>query len=97
MLEVHAGILVAGQRPVARDQRRLGQRWNPGQPQPRRYRALVHDAVGGQGRVLLVQGDHPARQPLVLKRLAQDPGGDDGPAVVGEAKCAGVAERCHLR
>jgi hypothetical protein len=59
----------------------------------RRDRALVHHAVARQRRVLLVQGDHAAAQPLVLERLAQHPGRGDRLAVVGEAERAGVAQR----
>ena len=39
-------------------------------------------------RVLLVQREHAAAQPLVLQRLAQHPGAGDRPAVVGEAQRA---------
>ena len=44
----------------------------PAEPEPRRDLALVHDAGARERRVLLVQGEHPAAQPLVLERAAQD-------------------------
>ena len=54
------------------------------------------DAGAGQARVLLVQREHAAAQPLVLQRLAQDRGAVHRLAVVGEAERAGVAQLRHL-
>ena len=54
------------------------------------------DAGAGQARVLLVQREHAAAEPLVLERLAQDRGAVDRLAVVGEAERAGVGELGHL-
>ena len=68
----------------------------PGEPEPRGHLALVHDAAARERRVLLVQAQDPAREPLVLQRLAQDPGAVHGLAVVGEAERAGVGELGHL-
>ena len=68
----------------------------PGQPEPRGDLALVHHAGAGQARVLLVQREHAAAQPLVLERLAQDRGAVHRLAVVGEAERAGVGELRHL-
>ena len=70
-------VLVARDRGVALDHRALGDRGNAVEPEHHRDRALVHRAVARQRRVLLVQGEHAARQPLVLERLAQAPGVDD--------------------
>ena len=93
---MHARVLVQGQRGVAGDHRRLRDRGDPGHAKARRHAALVHDPGGRERRVLLVQRDHPAAQALVLKRLAEHPGRDHRPAVVGEAERAGVAELGHL-
>ena len=49
-----------------------------------------------QRRVLLVQRDHAAGEPLVLQRLAQHPGRDDRLAVVGEPERALRAQLGHL-
>ena len=62
VLDVDAAVLVAGDRGVAGDQRRLGDARDAGEPEPRGDLALVHDAAAGQRRVLLVQGDDPARR-----------------------------------
>jgi hypothetical protein len=91
-----AAVLVAGDRGVAADQRRLRDRRDAGQPEPRRHLALVHDAGAAQRRVLLVQREHAAAQALVLQRAAQHRGAVDRLAVVGEAERAGVAQRGHL-
>ncbi len=40
--------------------------------------------------------EHAAREPLVLERLAEDPGAVHRPAVVGEAERPGVGELGHL-
>ena len=96
VLDVDPAVLVAGQRRVARDQRRLGDRRDAGQAEPRRHVALVHDAAAGERRVLLVQAQDAAREPLVLERLAQDAGPVDRLAVVGEPERAGVAQLGHL-
>ena len=56
----------------------------------------MHHAVARQRRVLLVQGDDPAAQPLVLQRAAQHPGRGDRLAVVGEADRPDVAQLGHL-
>ena len=58
--------------------------------------ALVHRAAARERRVLLVQGEHAAAQALVLKRAAQQAGRGDGPAVVGEAQRAPVAQLHHV-
>ena len=56
----------------------------------------MHHAVSRQRRILLEQRDDAAREALVLERLAQDAGGGDRLAVVGEPERAGVAEVRHL-
>ncbi len=56
----------------------------------------MHHAVARQRRVLFVQSDHPAGEPLVLERLAEYPGRGDRFAVIGEPKRTGVAELRHL-
>ena len=56
----------------------------------------MHDALAGERRVLLVQGDDRADELLVLQRLAQQPGAVHGLAVVGEAERAGLAQLGHL-
>ena len=47
--------------------------------------ALVHDPLAREIAVLLVKGDHPAREALVLERAPQDPGVGDRQAVIGES------------
>ena len=96
VLDVDAAVLVAGDRGVAGDQRRLADAGDARQPEPRGDLALVHDAVARERRVLLVQGDDPADELLVLERLAQQPRAVDGLAVVGEAERAGLLELGHL-
>ena len=96
VLDVDPALLVAGDRGVAGDHRRLGDRRDAGQPEPRGDLALVHHAGARQARVLLVQREHAAAQPLVLQRLAQDRGAVDRLAVVGEAERAGVGQLGHL-
>ena len=96
VLDVDPALLVAGDRRVARDHRRLRDRRDAGQPEPRGDLALVHHAGARQARVLLVQREHAAAEPLVLERLAQDRGAVHRPAVVGEAERAGVGQLGHL-
>ena len=67
--DVDAAALVPGQLGIALDRRALGDRRDARHAERRRDRSLVHHAVPGQGRILLVQGQHEAREPLVLKRL----------------------------
>ena len=92
VLDVDLRVLVAGERGVARDHRRLGDGWDPAEAERRRDRALVHDAIAGQIRVLLVKGDRKADEALVLERLAKHAGAAHGQSVVGEADGAGVAQ-----
>ena len=66
--------LVAGERAVARDHRRLAHARDPGDAEQRADLALVHRAAAAERRVLLVQREHAAGQALVLQRLAQHPG-----------------------
>ena len=86
-----AAVLVAGDRGVAGDHRRLADARDAAQAEPRGDDALVHHALAGERRVLLVQGDDPADELLVLQRLAQDAGAVDGLAVVGEAERAALS------
>src|SRR6201999_4309307 len=85
VLDVDPGVLVAGQRRVAGDHRRLRDAGNAGQADRGRDRTLVHDAVAGEGRLLLVQGDVAAAEVLVLEGAAHDVGAADRQAGVGEA------------
>ena len=71
VLEVHARVLVAGERGVARDHRRLADGRDAGDAERRADGALVHRAAARERRVLLVQREHAAAQALVLQRLAQ--------------------------
>ena len=96
VLDVDAGALVAGQGGVAGDHRRLRDRGDAGEPERGGDRALVHDAVAGERRVLLVQGDVAAAEVLVLEGAAHHPGDRDRQAVVGEADRAGFAQFDHL-
>ena len=96
VLKVHARVLVHRQLGVARDHRGLAHARYPADAQRRADGALVHRTAVGQRRVLLVQADHPAAQPLVLQRLAQHPGAGDGTAVVGEPERALLAQLGHL-
>jgi hypothetical protein len=56
----------------------------------------VLDPVAGELRILLVQGDRPAAELLVLERPAKNAGAADRQAVVAEAERAGLADRGHL-
>ena len=56
----------------------------------------MHHAVARQRRVLLVQREHAAGEPLVLKRLAQPPSVRDREAVVAEAGGALPRQLGHL-
>ena len=93
VLDVDPRALVAGQRAVAGDHRRLADARDAGDAEQRADDALVHRALARQRRVLLVQREHAAAQALVLQRAAKDAGVGDRPAVVGEA---GGAERAQL-
>ena len=73
VLEVHARVLVAGERGVARDHRGLADRGDAADAQRGADGALVL-LPPRERRVLLVQRDDAAAQPLVLQRLAQHPG-----------------------
>ncbi len=68
----------------------------PGDAEQRADATLVHRAVRGQRRILLVQREDAAAQPLVLQRTAQHRGADDGAPVVGEAERADGAQLGHL-
>ena len=96
VLDVDAGVLVAGEGGVAGDHRRLRDAGDAGQPERGRDRALVHDAVAGEVGVLLVEGDVAAAEALVLEGAAHDAGAADRQAVVGEADRAGFAQFDHL-
>ena len=96
VLDVDAAALVAGERGVAGDHRRLRDRGDAVEAEGRRDRPLVHDAAAGELRVLLVQGDRAAAEALVLEGAAQHAGAADRQAVVAEADRAGVAQRGHL-
>ena len=78
MQDVDPPLLVAGDRGVALDHRALRDRGDPGRartssrPRPRASRR------SRQRRVLLVQREHAAGQPLVLKRLAHAPASATG-------------------
>src|SRR6185295_19922882 len=96
VLDVDAAPLVAGERGVAGDRRRLGDRRDALEAERGRDRPLVHDALARQLRVLLVEGDRAAAEALVLQRPAQKPGAADRQAVVAEAEGAGVAQGGHL-
>src|SRR4051794_31698838 len=96
VLDVDAAFLVARDRGVAGDQRRLADARDAGQAEPGGDDALVHHAFAGERRVLLVEGDDAAAELLVLQRLAQDAGAVDGLAVVGEAEGAALSQLGHL-
>jgi hypothetical protein len=96
VLEVRPCVLVARECGVPRDHRRLRHGRDPREPEPRGHRALVHHAVSRERRILFVQRDDASGQALVLKRLAQDAGGYERLAVVGEAERTGVAQVRHL-
>ncbi len=68
----------------------------PSMPEQRRHLALVHDAVARERRVLLVERQRAAGEPLVLQRLAHEAGRAHGQAVVGEGGRAGVRQLGHL-
>ena len=94
--DVDATVLVPGQLGVALDRRALGDRRDARHPERRRDRSLVHHTVPGQGRILLVQRQHEAREPLVLKRLAHPVSVRDREAVVAEAGRALPRQLRHL-
>ena len=96
MLKVHARVLIHRQLGVARDHRGLAHARYPADAQRRADGSLAHRTAVGQRRVLLVQADHPAAQPLVLQGLAQRAGAGDGTAVVGEPQRALLAQLGHL-
>ena len=65
------GVLVRGQRGVARDRRRLRDRRDAREPDDGRHGPLVHDPVSREVVVLLVQRDDAADEPLILERATQ--------------------------
>ena len=96
VLEVDAAILVAGELGVTGHHRRLGDAWDPPDPESCAHRTLIHGAPPRQGRVFLVQREHAAREPLVLECLAQHPGAPHRQPVVGEAECPLLPQLRHL-
>ncbi len=96
VLEVHARVLVAGERGVARDHRRLGDAGDAADAQRGADGALVHGAAARERAVLLVQRQHAAAQALVLQCLAQHAGALHRAPVVGEAQRSLLPELGHL-
>ena len=91
-----AGVLVDAEGSVAGDHRRLRDGRHPAEAEGGRDRPLVHDAVAGELRVLLVEEDVAADQVLVLERPSHHPRRADRQPVVGEPDRAGLAHRGHL-
>ncbi len=88
--------LVPGEREVAPDHHALGHRRVTGESERSRDLALVHLAVAGERRLLAVDGDPPAGDPVVLKSAPHQPRRSDRAAVVREPGRAGVGELGHL-
>ena len=91
-----SGVLVGGERAVARDHRRFGDRRDPGNAERCRDLALVHDAVAGDLGVLLVEGEDAAGDPLVLKGPPQNLSAADRQPVVREAQRSRLAQLDHV-
>ena len=87
--DVDAGADVLGEQDVPGDDRLLGHRGPPPEPELGGDDALVHLGALGQPRFLRVLGDDPAEGLHVLQGPAHDHGVVDALAVVGEHGDAG--------
>jgi serine/threonine protein kinase len=96
VLHVDAPVLVERQCAVARRHRRLGHRRYPRHPEQCGHFALVHHTLARQRGILLVKRDQPARELLVLERLAHHARRAHRQAVVGEPGRAHLGKLRHL-
>ncbi len=94
--EVQRLVLVPGEREIALDHHRLGDRRVAREAELGRDGALVHVAAVREALLLAVQREQPAGDGRVLQRAAHQAGRADGNAVVGERDRAGVGELGHL-
>ena len=92
MLHVDTGVFERGERAVAGDHRRLGDRRHPVHPEHRRDLALVHDAGAREFRILFVEGhlSPPNAWYCSARRITRALANRH--AVVGEANGAGLSE-----
>jgi hypothetical protein len=96
MQQVQRLLLVGRERQVALDHHALGHRGVPGEPELGRDRSFVHLPAAGERRLLAVEREPPAGDPVVLEGPPHQRRSDERPAVVAEAGGALLGELHHL-